>query len=170
MIRRPPRSTQGVSSAASDVYKRQVLYRARPVLACLGSRRRQIAFFRYYLHSSWAVRPALFSGIKNITSAPSGQPLFSDIQNLHFLFCPIVHTRPVASCDMILHRKHLANEAGAGKAPRLFTFVDNPGRWSQPHAAGAYLSASLSAKSPACLLYTSPSPRDRQRSRMPSSA
>eukprot|EP00831_Metopus_contortus_P003729 TRINITY_DN11374_c0_g1_i2.p1 TRINITY_DN11374_c0_g1~~TRINITY_DN11374_c0_g1_i2.p1 ORF type:complete len:108 (-),score=27.65 TRINITY_DN11374_c0_g1_i2:18-341(-) len=25
MIRRPPRSTQGVSSAASDVYKRQVL-------------------------------------------------------------------------------------------------------------------------------------------------
>ena len=26
MIRRPPRSTQGVSSAASDVYKRQVNY------------------------------------------------------------------------------------------------------------------------------------------------
>ena len=26
MIRRPPRSTQGVSSAASDVYKRQALY------------------------------------------------------------------------------------------------------------------------------------------------
>ena len=26
MIRRPPRSTQGVSSAASDVYKRQYLY------------------------------------------------------------------------------------------------------------------------------------------------
>ena len=25
MIRRPPRSTQGVSSAASDVYKRQVI-------------------------------------------------------------------------------------------------------------------------------------------------
>jgi len=24
MIRRPPRSTQGVSSAASDVYKRQI--------------------------------------------------------------------------------------------------------------------------------------------------
>eukprot|EP00831_Metopus_contortus_P017271 TRINITY_DN17277_c0_g1_i3.p1 TRINITY_DN17277_c0_g1~~TRINITY_DN17277_c0_g1_i3.p1 ORF type:complete len:142 (+),score=23.59 TRINITY_DN17277_c0_g1_i3:106-531(+) len=26
MIRRPPRSTQGVSSAASDVYKRQIIY------------------------------------------------------------------------------------------------------------------------------------------------
>ena len=28
MIRRPPRSTQGVSSAASDVYKRQDEYRS----------------------------------------------------------------------------------------------------------------------------------------------
>eukprot|EP00959_Pyramimonas_sp_CCMP1952_P027625 580128-Pyramimonas_sp.AAC.1 len=27
MIRRPPRSTQGLSSAASDVYKRQLLAR-----------------------------------------------------------------------------------------------------------------------------------------------
>ncbi|VTU59928.1 putative phosphoketolase [Lactobacillus rhamnosus GG] [Lacticaseibacillus rhamnosus] len=29
MIRRPPRSTQGVSSAASDVYKRQVDYSSK---------------------------------------------------------------------------------------------------------------------------------------------
>ena len=28
MIRRPPRSTQGVSSAASDVYKRQAQYQS----------------------------------------------------------------------------------------------------------------------------------------------
>ena len=32
MIRRPPRSTQGVSSAASDVYKRQVMHRDCPHL------------------------------------------------------------------------------------------------------------------------------------------
>ncbi|WP_460413972.1 hypothetical protein, partial [Staphylococcus aureus] len=32
MIRRPPRSTQGVSSAASDVYKRQRPYKARMIL------------------------------------------------------------------------------------------------------------------------------------------
>ncbi|WP_460413927.1 hypothetical protein, partial [Staphylococcus aureus] len=31
MIRRPPRSTQGVSSAASDVYKRQVKDSPAPV-------------------------------------------------------------------------------------------------------------------------------------------
>ena len=32
MIRRPPRSTQGVSSAASDVYKRQLVKRLRKKL------------------------------------------------------------------------------------------------------------------------------------------
>eukprot|EP00831_Metopus_contortus_P010609 TRINITY_DN14143_c0_g1_i1.p1 TRINITY_DN14143_c0_g1~~TRINITY_DN14143_c0_g1_i1.p1 ORF type:complete len:281 (+),score=36.68 TRINITY_DN14143_c0_g1_i1:70-912(+) len=31
MIRRPPRSTQGVSSAASDVYKRQILYKENTI-------------------------------------------------------------------------------------------------------------------------------------------
>ena len=35
MIRRPPRSTQGVSSAASDVYKRQGLVWPGPVLPAL---------------------------------------------------------------------------------------------------------------------------------------
>ena len=36
MIRRPPRSTQGVSSAASDVYKRQPLRRTRGDLIATG--------------------------------------------------------------------------------------------------------------------------------------
>ena len=34
MIRRPPRSTQGVSSAASDVYKRQILYKRSRKTLC----------------------------------------------------------------------------------------------------------------------------------------
>ena len=41
MIRRPPRSTQGVSSAASDVYKRQVLqnlHKARQSIIASGGR------------------------------------------------------------------------------------------------------------------------------------
>eukprot|EP00826_Nyctotherus_ovalis_P027261 TRINITY_DN2128_c0_g2_i5.p1 TRINITY_DN2128_c0_g2~~TRINITY_DN2128_c0_g2_i5.p1 ORF type:complete len:106 (+),score=5.85 TRINITY_DN2128_c0_g2_i5:25-318(+) len=33
MIRRPPRSTHCISSAASDVYKRQLLLRSLPVLS-----------------------------------------------------------------------------------------------------------------------------------------
>ena len=35
---------------------------------------------------------------------------------------------------------------------------------------GQYLNLENTAKSDSCLLYTSPSPRDRQKSRMPSSA
>ena len=35
MIRRPPRSTQGVSSAASDVYKRQIVRRSDVFLASI---------------------------------------------------------------------------------------------------------------------------------------
>eukprot|EP00831_Metopus_contortus_P006698 TRINITY_DN12573_c0_g1_i4.p2 TRINITY_DN12573_c0_g1~~TRINITY_DN12573_c0_g1_i4.p2 ORF type:complete len:159 (+),score=36.94 TRINITY_DN12573_c0_g1_i4:84-560(+) len=38
MIRRPPRSTQGVSSAASDVYKRQMLTTLRMVKVFRGCR------------------------------------------------------------------------------------------------------------------------------------
>ncbi|WP_460413941.1 hypothetical protein [Staphylococcus aureus] len=37
MIRRPPRSTQGVSSAASDVYKRQGTYYPRTFIQQLLS-------------------------------------------------------------------------------------------------------------------------------------
>ena len=49
MIRRPPRSTQGVSSAASDVYKRQV------------SDNKQKGFY---------AKPTLFDGLKeNMTIA-----------------------------------------------------------------------------------------------------
>ena len=39
-----------------------------------------------------------------------------------------------------------------------------------PYAAGAALTEADCALYPTCLLYTSPSPRDRTRSRMPSSA
>ena len=44
--------------------------------------------------------------------------------------------------------------------------------WNDTRSAGAAadLVAELGAKEWACLLYTSPSPRDRQKSRMPSSA
>ena len=41
---------------------------------------------------------------------------------------------------------------------------------SAPAAAGAFDEAAAQAVVKHCLLYTSPSPRDRQKSRMPSSA
>src|SRR5450756_3118152 len=47
MIRRPPRSTQSRSSAASDVYKRQVLESRHPVFA--EARVEHPAIFKFHL-------------------------------------------------------------------------------------------------------------------------
>ena len=91
MIRRPPRSTLDRSSAASDVYKRQVNE--------LAQRRVQANIYDYGIQGH--------------------QFLIVEINNQSFIF-----------------------------DPSLRQFVTN-----------GY-----------CLLYTSPSPRDRTRSRMPSSA
>ena len=51
----------------------------------------------------------------------------------------------------------------AAEAKRLQLTSDGHGGWTD--RSGKYV-----AKTEGCLLYTSPSPRDRQKSRMPSSA
>eukprot|EP00657_Telonema_sp_P-1_P008186 TRINITY_DN2890_c0_g1_i1.p1 TRINITY_DN2890_c0_g1~~TRINITY_DN2890_c0_g1_i1.p1 ORF type:complete len:104 (+),score=46.46 TRINITY_DN2890_c0_g1_i1:115-426(+) len=103
MIRRPPRSTQSRSSAASDVYKRQYQRRVRG----LTTRSRDPSV-------RWpAQSPMLF---------PIDDPLVGDIPT----------TPPM-----------------------------------EPWTDGA---DGLIIEPVPCLLYTSPSPRDRTRSRMPSSA
>ena len=53
------------------------------------------------------------------------------------------------------------------KKPNRNIKAANQRRWEQYQAI---LRAELEAASMRCLLYTSPSPRDRQKSRMPSSA
>ena len=128
-----------------------VLYRARPLLPAQLPGGGKSPFLGITYITPGPLDPP-FSGIKNITSAPPGLPffryqnhrlsalrpaLFGDIQNLHSLFCPIVYTRHVASCDMILHSKHLANKAGDRRASRLFTFVDNPGAGARRMGVGA---------------------------------
>ena len=56
-----------------------------------------------------------------------------------------------------------------GQIQRTYVVAD---RGERPAVRGWFhlVAAALSAISSACLLYTSPSPRDRQKSRMPSSA
>eukprot|EP00657_Telonema_sp_P-1_P012971 TRINITY_DN98_c0_g1_i3.p2 TRINITY_DN98_c0_g1~~TRINITY_DN98_c0_g1_i3.p2 ORF type:complete len:101 (+),score=42.24 TRINITY_DN98_c0_g1_i3:132-434(+) len=100
MIRRPPRSTQSRSSAASDVYKRQV---ANP----------------------WSVPPD--------TGCPMPGPPSPEVKE--------------AICRV--------PSASFSQAP-----------W---YAQPVHL-CRFRVRSNGCLLYTSPSPRDRTRSRMPSSA
>ena len=107
MIRRPPRSTQSRSSAASDVYKRQVL-------DCKKNLK------KFYVSTNMT-RSCLVRKRKMI--------------NLKFV------RRLSRSVD---------NKASVITIPRPIALA-----WERYSI---------------CLLYTSPSPRDRTRSRMPSSA
>ena len=56
----------------------------------------------------------------------------------------------------------------SGPPPPVVT--PEPARLLRPLARAEDLLSRLDARAGACLLYTSPSPRDRQKSRMPSSA
>ena len=103
MIRRPPRSTLDRSSAASDVYKRQVLINTR------------------------------FSNLSRLNST---------LKN-HF-YIVLTQTVGVLMCSICICMKMVSVRT---KAASILVRIDD-----------------------VCLLYTSPSPRDRTRSRMPSSA
>ena len=59
----------------------------------------------------------------------------------------------------------------AGDIPNVADLVRRTGAWGDHEAAMSGVLRMLARDHPgACLLYTSPSPRDRQKSRMPSSA
>ena len=62
--------------------------------------------------------------------------------------------------ESIANKRHLIVEAGTGVGKSLGYLVP----------AILSLDANQKSKDETCLLYTSPSPRDRQKSRMPSSA
>eukprot|EP00657_Telonema_sp_P-1_P006793 TRINITY_DN26218_c0_g1_i1.p1 TRINITY_DN26218_c0_g1~~TRINITY_DN26218_c0_g1_i1.p1 ORF type:complete len:114 (+),score=43.54 TRINITY_DN26218_c0_g1_i1:69-410(+) len=113
MIRRPPRSTQSRSSAASDVYKRQALLLPSALPTVAGSRLQQ--------------PPAGMVGMMLVERMPPQRQQEGSIIKVR-----------VASL-----RGYIPPHHHTGPPPEH--------RWS-------------------CLLYTSPSPRDRTRSRMPSSA
>eukprot|EP00831_Metopus_contortus_P040752 TRINITY_DN31934_c0_g1_i1.p2 TRINITY_DN31934_c0_g1~~TRINITY_DN31934_c0_g1_i1.p2 ORF type:complete len:109 (-),score=37.71 TRINITY_DN31934_c0_g1_i1:78-404(-) len=108
MIRRPPRSTQGVSSAASDVYKRQV-----STQSTWGMEEEK----GYSYHEG---------GIRHPDS---------------IAIDPLKEGRPIKSITRVT------------------------GYWGEDGIVGLEVDYNN-----ACLLYTSPSPRDLSTSRMPSSA
>eukprot|EP00657_Telonema_sp_P-1_P004345 TRINITY_DN20040_c0_g1_i1.p1 TRINITY_DN20040_c0_g1~~TRINITY_DN20040_c0_g1_i1.p1 ORF type:complete len:110 (-),score=72.58 TRINITY_DN20040_c0_g1_i1:137-466(-) len=109
MIRRPPRSTQSRSSAASDVYKRQMYKKARMYDEMI----RLVSTFR---------KDLLLETHLHLAQQLEGEGNYKQAE------------------------QHFA-EAKDWKAAVNMYRVNN-----------------------ICLLYTSPSPRDRTRSRMPSSA
>eukprot|EP00657_Telonema_sp_P-1_P005938 TRINITY_DN2377_c0_g1_i1.p1 TRINITY_DN2377_c0_g1~~TRINITY_DN2377_c0_g1_i1.p1 ORF type:complete len:112 (-),score=69.93 TRINITY_DN2377_c0_g1_i1:106-441(-) len=111
MIRRPPRSTQSRSSAASDVYKRQAVEHLRRIEMVNGK---------------------IYTNIK------------ANLSKLLFDAEP---------------RALLGNASKMKLLDDMMRLLEGTTERAQEHAEDA-----------CCLLYTSPSPRDRTRSRMPSSA
>ena len=138
MLLRPPRSTTLYSSAASDVYKRQVLHIQRSINEYneITSGKNDNAKRSVYLVS------AAKNAWDLISSNVDGDDLFPGVSQQTYRY----HLKRFC----IDHQfSHFVTPYGL-----RHTFV------------------SLAKTLPAglCLLYTSPSPRDRQKSRMPSSA
>ena len=89
--------------------------------------------------------------------------------------CLVFKRKPACGGHLKPHclRQSLISEGSpppaGGSAPAVRALIKKcPGQW--PGHLNFLTPPSAAARKPACLLYTSPSPRDRTRSRMPSSA
>ena len=159
MIRRPPRSTLSSSSAASDVYKRQeegwetIMVNCNPETVSTDYDTSDRLFFE----------PVTFEDVMNIIEnvKPTGvivqyggQTPLNLAQRLKDAGAPIIGTSP--------------ESIAKAEDRKLFRDVVEKLNLLQP--ANDTVTSFAEAEIVACLLYTSPSPRDRQKSRMPSSA
>eukprot|EP00831_Metopus_contortus_P021865 TRINITY_DN19868_c0_g1_i1.p1 TRINITY_DN19868_c0_g1~~TRINITY_DN19868_c0_g1_i1.p1 ORF type:complete len:142 (+),score=21.69 TRINITY_DN19868_c0_g1_i1:71-496(+) len=141
MIRRPPRSTQGVSSAASDVYKRQDIYKA--------SRLRIIPRFQQSQLFEYELASLLYDIRKSAKrTKPNGNIILE-------IFALNLFDSAIPSNNSLLEEKQLIIAELCSILARF------PGPINNQYLSWFYNT---------CLLYTSPSPRDLSTSRMPSSA
>ena len=168
MIRRPPRSTLSSSSAASDVYKRQVyLFMISDMsVKLVADNSHSEKPWLYKFSGSWgnhegsmllwvAILSLSGSGIALLERRVRRDTLIATLMAqgliaLGFYAFLLFSSNPFA-------RLNPAPSDGNGLNPLL----QDPGLALHPPTL--YLGY-------VCLLYTSPSPRDRQKSRMPSSA
>ena len=160
MIRRPPRSTQSRSSAASDVYKRQ-LYNA-PQSTCSQRERGREGNGRGHRPLKCCVR-RLLRGFQRQSKGAETRAKFSD--QLARDFCLTENPQDPARFAKFARQlaegdaQFAGNQIGGEMLLCAFRFDGVIERTNGDNAAAS-----------GCLLYTSPSPRDRQKSRMPSSA
>ena len=172
MIRRPPRSTQGVSSAASDVYKRQVfissdLSKLPVAIKILGE---ELVLFRDksaqlgLVHKHCPHRQAsLEFGIcrkHGIQCCYHGWHFDVDGTLIE------VPGQPTATADMIKNKVRLGAYPTFEFKGLIFAYL---GPIDEKPEFPIYDSLEFEDME-ICLLYTSPSPRDKRQSRMPSSA
>ena len=169
MIRRPPRSTQGVSSAASDVYKRQEF---EQWLECY----REDA---EYWMPAWDVDDTLTTDPQSEISLI----YYPDRSGLEDRVFRIRTERSSATSIPEPRTNHnITNveilERRDGEVDVRFNWISYYFRYNHTdHYFGTtFVTLDTSGKQPViakkkiCLLYTSPSPRDGLLSRMPSSA
>ena len=82
-----------------------------------------------------------------------------------------VYFRPGLLCEAMLNGKGKVGQVCVEEdSVDRALFVDRGWRREDRGRSGARTDGGVGARSGGCLLYTSPSPRDRQKSRMPSSA
>ena len=161
MIRRPPRSTLSSSSAASDVYKRQPLLHHALQGAPLGGGRGQPRGGNEFIAHQVAREEFAGEGTRRTDARHNGQGTRSCLS--HDAFVPRVSASVNDASVYVLILFRSALEQGSRGGASWSTCVQRLSKKRRQHTA--------QSDSPmSCLLYTSPSPRDRTRSRMPSSA
>ena len=148
MIRRPPRSTLDRSSAASDVYKRQG---QRVDVGLLG------------------LRGQVHGTCEALVVCHERQIRRSGCDCLDLDY--FVGTRRGSRCGVTRNAGAAGGGAGRQTCPVRSPRAER--RRPAPPSSRSRMPPPVAVRprrSGACLLYTSPSPRDRTRSRMPSSA
>ena len=171
MIRRPPRSTHCISSAASDVYKRQAIGRGDVIELAEPWRiegwrkaRARVFIQALKLHRTFFELEAsrLRSNLFMINGMLGGSR-FQGMSRaaIRSAWASLFMVVPVLSSTFASFARSFGS-LGASEIGWLL--VDEAGQAAPQAAVGALW------RSRRCLLYTSPSPRDRTRSRMPSSA
>eukprot|EP00831_Metopus_contortus_P041758 TRINITY_DN32823_c0_g1_i2.p2 TRINITY_DN32823_c0_g1~~TRINITY_DN32823_c0_g1_i2.p2 ORF type:complete len:161 (+),score=55.07 TRINITY_DN32823_c0_g1_i2:102-584(+) len=160
MIRRPPRSTQGVSSAASDVYKRQVSTQST------------------WDSKNWgveAVSDNIVNFAKNLYERYKLEHEGEDLQEGLESFYNMAKNSIQAGYDEAMNYlgvlpddvQELSKATLDRSLEKLDTWYQNGGK--DVEVTGDDTIEEVENQE-TCLLYTSPSPRDLSTSRMPSSA
>ena len=176
MIRRPPRSTLDRSSAASDVYKRQALYDADKSL------NEGALTIPGYTMDGWYGRIYRGCGffdpdkpIKDFTKRELHDLLYKEptkikVDNINLTYEGLIPKiqKSMLSKDVEALQPHI--RAFVERAITFQTCPECAGTRLTEAARSSKIRGISIADACACLLYTSPSPRDRTRSRMPSSA
>ena len=160
MIRRPPRSTLDRSSAASDVYKRQLLPGADRDLVNYLSMRIKKSFAEVMTKSKVLEMKEVKEGISVKIEDEKGNVA----DKVYDYVLMSIGRKPETRGLGLENTKVSLTDRGWIKVDKQLRTTD-PNIFAIGDIAGEPMLAHK-----ACLLYTSPSPRDRTRSRMPSSA